>query len=62
MRHLRRYWLAATLALAFVMLAPLTAAAITNSEVIAILNVGVAGLRDLVRDAYCASGINSFCP
>ena len=58
---LRRWWLLLVV-LGVMVLAPISVAAITNSEVIAILNAGITGLRTLVQDAYCAAGVNAFCP
>ena len=62
MRFLLRRWWLLPVVLVLVMLFPLSVAAITNSEVIAILNAAITGLRDLTRDAYCASGVTAFCP
>ena len=59
----KRWYLAGVLGVLLLLaLFPLTVAAMTNSEVIAVLNAGVTGLRDLVRDAYCAAGVTAFCP
>lgn len=58
---LRRHkWFIAA-AVALVMLAPLPAAAATNSEVIAILNASITGFLSLVKLAYCASGVTLLC-
>ena len=58
----RWYLLGLLVGLLLLALFPLVAAAMTNSEVIAVLNAGIMGLRDLVRDAYCAAGVTAFCP
>ena len=62
MKRLARRWWVVVMVLGVLAVLPLTAAAITNTEVIAILNAGIAGLRTLVQDAYCAAGVNAFCP
>ena len=41
---------------------PFYVAAATNSEIIAILKEGIAGVVSLVRVAYCASGVAVLCP
>lgn len=43
------------------LLVPLSAAAVTNPDVVAILNAGITGLVSLVKLAYCASGIAALC-
>jgi len=43
------------------MLAPLSAAAITNSEVIAIFAESISGLLELTGMAYCASDVIALC-
>ena len=44
------------------LLLPLAAsAAITDSQVIAILNAGIQGVVNLVKVAYCASGVAALC-
>ena len=61
---MRKRWVLAGILGVFLLLAllPLTAAAMTNSEVIAVLSAGITGIRDLARDAYCAAGVAAFCP
>ena len=58
----RPLWFIIPVVLLLVMLLPFTAAAATNAEIIAIMNAGITGLRDLVRDAYCAVGVTALCP
>lgn len=41
---------------------PITVAAATNSEVIAIMKEVIAGVLSAGRDAYCASGVAALCP
>ena len=43
-------------------LLPLTVAAATNSEIIAIMQEVIRGVLTAGRDAYCASGIAALCP
>ena len=43
------------------LLLPLSAAAITNPDIIAILNAGIVGLVSLVKLAYCAAGVSALC-
>lgn len=43
-------------------LLPLAAAAVTNSEVIAIMTAAAGEVRLLAQDAYCAAGVVAFCP
>ena len=42
-------------------LLPLTAAAATNPEIIAILNASIDGLVKLTKLAYCAAGFTPAC-
>ena len=44
-----------------IMLAPLPAAAETNSEIIAILNASIDGLFKLTKLAYCGAGVTALC-
>lgn len=62
MKRFTRRWWVLLIVVAFLMILPVSAAAITNSEVIAILNAGISGIRSLVQDAYCAAGVAAFCP
>ena len=62
MRLLRSKWWVLLAVLALVAITPITAAAMTNSEVIAVLNAGLTAVRTLVQDAYCASGVTALCP
>lgn len=62
MRTLRRRWWVLLVVAALFLVAPLPVAAITNSEIIAILNAGLNAVQSLVRDAYCAAGVTAFCP
>lgn len=48
------------LALALLLL-PLSVAAASNSDIIAILNAGIDGLVKLVKLAYCAAGVGALC-
>lgn len=43
-------------------LLPITVAAATNSEIIAIMKEVISGVLTAGRDAYCASGITALCP
>ena len=56
-----------------VMIAPLTVAAATNTELIAIMTEAITGhlangaqvgadITQDIRDTYCAAGITAFCP
>ena len=58
---LRRHKWFIAVAVALVMLAPLPAAAATNSEVIAILNASITGFLSLIKLAYCAAGVTQLC-
>ena len=44
------------------LVAPFSVAAATNTEIIAMMQAGLNSMRLLVQDAYCAAGINAFCP
>ena len=62
----KRLWFIITAVVIIMLLLPLAAsAAITDSQVIAILNAGITGLVDGVADltklAYCASGVAALC-
>ena len=57
-----RYAVAVLLALLIVILVPFSVAAVTNSEIIAILQEVIGGVIDAGRDAYCAAGVQAFCP
>lgn len=43
------------------LLLPMSAAAMTNPDIIAILNAGIAGLIELVKLAYCGAGVSALC-
>ena len=43
-------------------LLPLAAAAVTNSEVIALFAEAAGQLRLLYQDTLCAAGVAAFCP
>ena len=43
------------------LLLPLSAAAVSNSDIIAILNASIQGLVVLVKLAYCAAGVSALC-
>mgnify|MGYP001612495338 FL=1 len=60
-RWLKRSLVVLAILVPILLLAPLTAAAISNSEVITILNASIDGLIKLVRLAYCASGVGALC-
>lgn len=62
MRKIAKRWWVGLIVLGFLMIAPMSAAALTNSEVIAILNAAFAIVRSLTQDAWCASGVAAFCP
>ena len=51
----------ALLLLIVLLLLPLSAAAVSNPEIIAILNAGIDGVVKLVRLAYCAAGVVGLC-
>jgi len=62
----KRLWFIVPAVVVIMLLLPLAAsAAITDSQVIAILNAGITGLVDglvdLVKLAYCASGVAVLC-
>lgn len=58
----KRILIALTIVIPIILLLPLVAsAAITDSQVIAILNTGIAGVVDLVKVAYCAAGVAALC-
>lgn len=59
---MKKFLIVAATVLLFAMVAPFTAAAATNSEVIAILAKGLEAIQMMVRDAYCAAGVTAFCP
>lgn len=45
-----------------VLIVPLSVAAVTNTEIIAIMNAVITGILTAGRDAYCAVGIQNLCP
>ena len=47
---------------ALAVFAPLTVAAATNTEIIAIMKEVITGVIAAGRDAYCASGVTALCP
>ena len=49
-------------AVAVALLLPLTVAAATNTEIIAIMKEVITGVIQAGRDAYCASGVTALCP
>lgn len=58
----KRLWFIIPAVLVILLLFPLAAsAAITDSQVIAILNAGIQGVVNLVKVAYCASGVAALC-
>lgn len=62
----KRLWLIVPLVVLIVLLLPLAAsAAITDSQVVAILNASIGnlttGVVNLTRLAYCASGVTALC-
>ena len=62
MKTLRSKWWLLLVVLAFLLITPISAAAITNSEIIAILNAAFTSIRALTQDAYCAAGVTALCP
>ena len=61
MKWLKRSLVVLAILVPILLLLPLTAAAVSNSELITILNAGIDGLIKLVRLAYCAAGVNQLC-
>ena len=58
----KRLWFILPVVVVILLLFPLAAsAAITDSQVIAILNAGITGLVNLVKVSYCASGVAALC-
>ena len=49
-------------ALIVMMMLPLTAAAVSNSEIIAILQEGLAANLEMLKVAFCASDVSALCP
>ena len=62
MRTIRRRWWVGLVVVAFVMMAPFSVSAATNTDIIAILNAGITGVVELTKLAYCAAGIAALCP
>ena len=56
----RHRWFIAIIVV-IIMIAPLPAAAATNSEIIAILNASIEGLLKLTKLAYCGAGVTALC-
>lgn len=44
------------------LLMPFTAAAVTNPEIISMMQAVIQGVLSAGRDAYCAAGVAAFCP
>ena len=47
--------------LAFMLIAPFTVAAATNTEILAIMNDVIKGILQAGEQAYCAAGIQNLC-
>ena len=59
---MRRWLIPGILVGILLALLPLTAAAITDSQIISILGKVIEGVIDAGRDAYCAAGVSTLCP
>ena len=58
---MRKWLLLGIFAAILLALLPLTVAAATNTEIIAILNAAIDGLVRLTKAAYCAAGVTPLC-
>ena len=61
-KFLAKKWWVFVIVLGFLAIAPISVAAATNPEIIAILKEVLASMRQAGQDAYCASGILALCP
>ena len=58
----KRLWFIVPVVLGALLILPLTAAAATNTEILALMNGVIQGILSAGKDAYCAAGVAAFCP